>query len=137
MTEESSSSSLPSPYDSHSKSLLELWLKYPFLHKSTVIPSGHAKPKSGRGWSHKYDSYRTCEAKSHDTPFTACTANRVMASCVLLSGLLLLAIGAVAADEKIYVHVVPHTHDDVGWLKTVDEYFYGGIESAYYAHTTL
>ncbi|CDY46339.1 BnaC01g30310D [Brassica napus] len=31
--------------------------------------------------------------------------------------------------EKIRVHLVPHSHDDVGWLKTVDQYYVGANNS--------
>ena len=30
------------------------------------------------------------------------------------------------AEEKLNVHIIPHTHDDVGWTSTVDQYYIDG-----------
>eukprot|EP00179_Madagascaria_erythrocladioides_P005108 CAMPEP_0198309554 /NCGR_PEP_ID=MMETSP1450-20131203/1914_1 /TAXON_ID=753684 ORGANISM="Madagascaria erythrocladiodes, Strain CCMP3234" /NCGR_SAMPLE_ID=MMETSP1450 /ASSEMBLY_ACC=CAM_ASM_001115 /LENGTH=981 /DNA_ID=CAMNT_0044012317 /DNA_START=93 /DNA_END=3038 /DNA_ORIENTATION=- len=37
--------------------------------------------------------------------------------------------GAAQNNEMLDVHVIAHTHDDVGWLKTVDQYYYGANNS--------
>ena len=36
-------------------------------------------------------------------------------------------------DDVLNIHLTCHTHDDVGWLKTVDEYFYGANNSIQHA----
>ena len=38
---------------------------------------------------------------------------------------LLLLLLLCSSTLSLTVHMVPHTHDDVGWLKTVDQYFIG------------
>ena len=52
----------------------------------------------------------------------------------LRSILCLLALLAhLPAFLSLTVHLVPHTHDDVGWLKTVDQYFIGSNNTIQHA----
>ena len=51
---------------------------------------------------------------------------RALAMCL---GLLCV----LPAVLSLTVHLVPHTHDDVGWLKTVDQYFIGSNDTLQHA----
>jgi len=53
---------------------------------------------------------------------------RLLLLVPLISVLVFFGFSGPVAD-KLNVHIVSHTHDDVGWLKTVDQYFYGANNS--------
>ena len=47
---------------------------------------------------------------------------------------LTLAFGGLSTAPNITVHLVPHTHDDTGWLKTVDQYHSGSNNTIQHAN---
>ena len=70
---------------------------------------------------------------SYDTLFTLFRHVRdyrpagQMAKSIICSLLLLAFAGSVAAED-IEVFVVPHTHDDVGWIITMENYYTAEVQ---------
>ena len=42
-----------------------------------------------------------------------------------LTGIIFLCLSFISAQEGIIVHVIPHSHDDVGWLVRARNYYSG------------
>lgn len=60
-----------------------------------------------------------------------------MVGLLLLTALSVIGLAVSAAvknsDDKLQVHLIMHSHDDPGWLKTVDQYYTGANSSVYLA----
>lgn len=52
----------------------------------------------------------------------------IVCSTIFCNDALLLTSAAEPTGEKIKVHVVAHTHDDIGWLETIDQYYYTHVQ---------
>ncbi len=61
--------------------------------------------------------------------FNAAAAAEEEDSELLQFGARFYNTSASLVNGKLNVHLVCHTHDDVGWLKTVDQYFVGSNNS--------
>lgn len=45
---------------------------------------------------------------------------------IILKFFLFIFVGRMYCSDKIFVHLIPHSHMDAGWLQTENEYFWGG-----------
>jgi alpha-mannosidase len=56
-----------------------------------------------------------------------------MISVAAMFAILFSFAAVVAAKGVLNVHMVPHSHDDPGWLKTADQYYSGANNTIYLA----
>ncbi len=57
--------------------------------------------------------------------------NIIIITLLVVISYLYIAEAKAYPTDRLNVHLICHTHDDPGWLKTADQYYYGANATIY------